>query len=241
MAALSLFLVAAAFAAPQVGAAAPAPAELDARRLYGEVRHCIVDANLLLTSAQARLKRLQFAYQELQAPALSKKAHDAFEALTDRLAAFRAASDDAEANGPMRSGGAPSAGELSRHAPPAEAPTAKLLEEVAQLRAAYDAEASRRSLLAVRKDIARFGPLKSAPVQQRTLEEGDRLRDRLRQLERELTLAKGDKPMKPVQVISAEREGLRADVKALSVELELLAVRFRLDNWLKAHRQAGPS
>ena len=203
------------------------------------MRHCVVNANLLLTSAQARLKRLQFAYQEIQNPELSRKVHEAFDAHTRGLADFRSASDDAEAAGPRRAV-APSPKELSRNAPPADEPTTTLLNEVALLRAGYAAEASRRSAEDVRKALEGFGPLKTTPAQRRALDEGRRLKERLERLGPSLALAGRDKPARPARIIAAERDGLRADAKALGIELELLVARFKLDNWLKAHPEGGP-
>ncbi|MBI5200412.1 MAG: hypothetical protein HY925_02400, partial [Elusimicrobia bacterium] len=72
-----------------VAAALPPKGEFEAA--YRAANGSIVNANLLMTSAQARVKRLQLAFEAAGAKSLNAKSRGAFDALSTRLGAFRAA------------------------------------------------------------------------------------------------------------------------------------------------------
>ncbi|MBI4348545.1 MAG: hypothetical protein HY553_17020 [Elusimicrobia bacterium] len=208
--------------------ALPPQGEVD--RAYRAVKGSIVDANLLMTSAQARLKRLQLAFARSKSEGLKAKAQAGFDNLSARLAAFREASDVLESRRPGVDPKAPRPSKAAA-ARPAEAPTPDLLAEIAELRAGYDAAASRGRWGDVRRALERWGkdalPALNAE-QERVLAAGRAIAGEAKAAAKALSSKGG-----------SEAKGLADDAAALDVELDLLRARYRLDNLYEAHPELG--
>ncbi|MBI4425323.1 MAG: hypothetical protein HY554_16460 [Elusimicrobia bacterium] len=221
-------------AALAAAAAAGAPSRQDqenCREAYEEARGANVNVHLVLTSVQARLKRLQFAYNELGAKGLRDRARDAFTSYSAELAAFRRATDAADAAGaPADSASRRASGKLQGSE---DASTAELINEILRLRASYDPAKSAR----LGEDVAlRLGTLEArlpAPEpsagQKEALAKGRALAKRARAVASALAPKQPLKASRAAREAARHLEGLSEDAAAAETELRLLEARYRLD------------
>ncbi|HAH08357.1 MAG TPA: hypothetical protein DCM05_17835 [Elusimicrobia bacterium] len=201
------------------------------RQAYAQTRTALLDVHLLLSSSQARLKRLEWAFSGRAAP--RRRAQEAYQALSDRLAAFRPLSEAADAGSPS----APRERALKdspevRAAARVPASQSEQASEILALRAAYDAALSRKALKSAQALTAvlerRLGRPELLASQARALALAREAAAGTAAAARELRSSADD--AKARDAVS----GLLADCEALQVELERLILHYRLSN---AHDQ----
>lgn len=228
------------------GAAPPAPAEV-ADALYAahaDVENALLSANLLMTSSQASLMRLRWTLGEWGLPKPKAAAARRFTRLSELMSAFRA---EAEAEESTSNPLAPYQEKLAASPEVAKAaagvpgnPGAQV-EEAKQLRAQYDAEASRAALTRSRGALARLSGTLGQP--RITVSQALVLR-RGSEIQRELSGARDElaKALPPPAADKArakrsrEKAGrdladLAADASGLATELERLRIHFQLNNY----------
>lgn len=215
---------------------ASAPTKLEVERAYQASKSAVVSANLLLTSGQARLKRVQFAFNQAGETALRERAKAAFQSYSASLSRFRLAADGVDAGRPeLREAQAKASARAG--APSPDASTTELLGEIASLRSSYDAADARRRAEEVRALFRRWGaaasPKLGAP-QDAVLAEGQALAAQTLAAAAALAPKKKLASPAPAKAIAAELGALKEDAAALTVELELLDFRYRLDNLIAA-------
>ncbi len=206
---------------------------------YRAAKGAVLNANLLMTSAQARVKRLQLAFDAAGAAALKARAQSSFDSLSARMSAFRAAADSLDARRPGVDSNLPSPSKAAS-AQPVTGATGDLLSEIAELRRGYDDAAGKRSLDDVRRAFKRWGAKlpELAVEQERALTAARAIALEARRAAKILAPKAGIAP-DAFDAAGRETKGLIEDAAALETELELIGARYRLDNLLKAHPELG--
>lgn len=221
-------------------AAQPLPPREEVDRTYQAVKGSVVNVNLLMVSAQARLKRLQLTYNEAGASALRDKARASFEAYTGKLSAFRSAADALDAAHPGAPASAGARGSAAAAAAPSGGSTTELLQEIGELRRSYNVQAGKRAASELRASLARWGAAtRFQPEQEKTLAAGRSLAGKARDAAKALSPQELSKNPRARESAGREAKGLADDAAALEVELELLGGRYRLDNLLREHPELG--
>lgn len=233
------FFLAAAFAAAPAPAAPALPTREQVGDAYRTAKDSVVNANLLMTSAQARLERLQLAFGEAGEAGSRGKAKASFERLTAKLSSFRTAADALDARRPHANAEAPAPSGLAA-ASPVQEPTADLLSQIAELRKGYDPATRRASAERVQRALEGFPGLPELERdQENALAAGRAIAKQVREDAKSLSPKRALKPAPAARKASTETRGLADDAAALEVELRLLGARYRLDSLLRKHPELG--
>ena len=122
---------------------------------YEESHSAVLDSNLILAGAQARLKRLEWNLGRLGLQEARRRAREAFDEVSSSIEEFRPAAESASLdNGPYAPDERRLAPEMKANVRKAPAGTAQKIEEILVLRSRYDASRSRQALKSAQASLA---------------------------------------------------------------------------------------
>ena len=243
----SLLLRAALAAALAAAAADPALKPLF-WKAYTQSHSSLLDANLLLASAQARLKRIEWAFRSGGKEDAVRGARESYDRLCAGIALFRPAAESAsQAEGPS----APEerrlmdSAELRRKAAKIPDSTAEQINEILALRSRYEPAQSRKALQSSESLLAelerRLGKPEPLASHARALRLGEEAAAGVCAAHGRLSSSARESGSSAAQEVSkakarAELKGLGMDCEGLVVELARLRIVFRLDRLYAENR-----